>query len=193
MNLIHLGIDSWWHSIAPEIQIFYAIGILAFFALVLQTALLLIGHGHEDAHHGGEAGHSLGSAVFSIKGVTATAFGFGWGGAILLHHGWPVWAAAIAGGAAGLLLAFAYVLALRSLRKLESTGNFQPASVIGLVGVVYLAVPPKGDGHGEVVVTTKDHREQLRAYNRGDQGIPAGADVRVLGLRGTGVEVEPLS
>ena len=179
---------DWWNRLDWSLHIFLVLGILSLVALVMQ-AILSLAFGH----HGdlGDA-HDTGSAVFSIKGITATFFGFSWTGVIMIINGFPVWAASLTGVVIGLALCFGYLAAMRALLHLQSDGTFKIESTIGHVATVYIAIPPKGGGYGAVTIKTPTRLAQLKAYNTGVTTLTSGQDVKITALHGAGVAVEPL-
>ena len=181
---------DWWDRLDWPLHAFLVLGILSLVALVLQAFLTLaFGHDADTV----DAGHDTGSAVFSLKGITATFFGFSWTGVVMIMNGFPVWAASITGVFVGLGLCFCYLAAMRSLLHLQSDGTFKKESTIGLVATVYIAVPPKGAGSGTITVKTPTRLAQLKAYNTGTTALAVGQDVKVTALHGAGVAVESLS
>jgi hypothetical protein len=178
---------NWWNHLDWSLHAFLVLGILSLVALVFQ-ALLSLTFGHD----GDVGGHDAGSAVFSLKGITATFFGFSWTGVVMLINGFPVWAASVVGILVGLALCFGYLAAMRSLLHLQSDGTFKIESTIGLVATVYIAVPPKNAGYGAITIKTPTRLAQLKAYNTGFTPLACGQDVKITALYGAGVAVEPL-
>jgi hypothetical protein len=183
---------NWWSHLDWSLHAFLILGILSLVALAFQAILsLMVGH-DGDIGHDVAGGHDTGSAVFSIKGITAAFFGFSWTGVIVLINGGPVWAATLAGIVVGLAFCFGYLAAMRALLHLQSDGTFKIESTIGLVATVYTAIPPKGVGNGVVTIKTPTRLAQLKAYNTGVTALVCGQDVKITALHGAGVAVEPL-
>ena len=179
---------DWWSHLGWALHAFLVLGILSLVALVFQ-ALLSLTMGHDGDVSGG---HDAGSAVFSLKGITATFFGFSWTGVVMLINGFPVWAASLVGVVVGLALCFGYLAAMRSLLHLQSDGTFKMESTVGLVATVYIAIPPKGGGYGAITIKTPTRLAQIKAYNTGVTALASGQDVKITALHGAGVAVEPL-
>ena len=185
-----LGWADWWGRLDWELHVFLVLGILSLVALVLQAVLgMTVGH---DGDIGG-ADHDTGSTTFSLKGATAAFFGFSWTGVVMIINGAPVWAACLLGVVVGLLFCFGYLAAMRSLLHLQSDGTFKIESTIGQIATVYVAVPPRGDGSAVVTIKTATRLAQVKAYNTGLHKLPSGQDVKITGLHGAGVAVEPLN
>ena len=171
------------------LHLFLILGILSLIALVMEAVIsLMFGH-HTDV--GGD--HESASAVFSIKGMTATFFGFSWTGVVMIINGFPVWAACAAGVVVGLAMCFAYLGAMRAILHLQSDGTFKVESTIGLIGTVYIAIPSRGAGYGAVTIKTPTRLAQLKAYNTGLRPLACGQDVRITAIQGAGVAVEPVT
>jgi hypothetical protein len=180
---------NWWDHLDGELHVFLILGILSLVALFLQAILsMVVGHDGDIP-----TDHDSGSAVFSIKGVTAAFFGFSWTGVVMIINGAPMWAACLVGVVVGLAFCFGYLAAMRALLHLQSDGTFKMESTIGHVATVYIAIPPKGGGYGAITIKTPTRLAQLKAYNTGQTPLASGQDVKITALHGAGVAVEPLT
>jgi hypothetical protein len=193
-------INAWWGALDLSLQIFYGIGILALFAVLIQTVLTIFSGGDSDgysvddgalqadhAEHSGDTMHYL-----SFRGLTAFAMGFGWAGAICVKLGMFPLLAALVGLVVGLAIEFSFLLMMKQLSKLQSDGTFKLEAAIGGVGTIYLTVPPKGAGAGEVIIKAAGRVVHCKAFNGADTAIKAGDEVNIKALQGTGVLVMPL-
>jgi hypothetical protein len=180
--------SDWWGRMDWVLHAFLILGFLSLIALVMEAVVSLV-----FGHHGDFGGdHDTASAVFSIKGMTATFFGFSWTGVVMIVNGFPVWLACLAGVAVGLALCFGYLAAMRALLNFQSDGTFKVESTIGLVATVYIAIPSRGAGYGAITIKTPTRLAQLKAYNTGLTPLNCGQDVRITALHGAGVAVEPV-
>jgi len=170
--------------------------------LVLQFLLMVFGVGG-DHDTGGHAGHDLGGdhtvghdqsaflKMFSVQTLTTFATFFGLVGLGTESAGWsPVTVTATA-TAAGVAALWLVTRLMRSLARLQSSGNVDLANAVGAEGKVYLLIPRAGAGHGRVLVQVQARTVECRAISRGDE-IPTGARVRVCARTGDDVlVVEP--
>src|SRR4051795_10837308 len=134
--------SEWWHGLLLEKQIFYGIGIISLGLLLFQIVLVVIGldhHGDTDFSH--DVGHDSGLSVFSTRTVTAFFAGFGWTGAILLNHGYSIFAALGGAVVVGLAFLFATSFLVFNLLRLQGSGNIDYNNAIGTVGTIYTTVP----------------------------------------------------
>jgi membrane protein implicated in regulation of membrane protease activity len=183
-------INEWWTGLDFSLQIFYGIGIFALFLLVLQSLLLLITGGDE----GGDIDFDPGTtgSYFSFKGLTALAMGFGWTGVICIKAGLSPALAAVIGAVVGIGIEAAFLLLMAQVSRLQTDGTFKTESAVGCFGTVYVTVPPKNSGAGEVVIKTGTRSVHIRAFSDVEQPLRNGAEIEVVGLRGTAVLVKPV-
>jgi len=199
------SMNQWWDSLDLSLQVFYGIGGLALFAVFIQTLLTMFSGGVDGSsvddsvlHADHAAMHSdqgSGSTMhyLSFRGLTAFFMGFGWTGAICIRLGMIPLLAALVGVAVGLVIEFAFLMMMKQFSRLQSDGTFKLEKAIGGVGTVYLTVPPKGNGTGEVIVKAAGRAVHCKAFNSSETAIKAGAEVNIKALQGTGVLVAPLN
>lgn len=129
--------------------------------------------------HSGLIGISWAEA-FSLQSISAFATGFGWAGLIALHVlNLPLLLALPIATASGLALAYAVIRIFRSLRRLEADGTIHKGSLIGLEGDVYIGIPERGKGSGQVRVVVGSVAKMIQAVSR-DSPIPTGSRVLIL-------------
>ena len=127
--------ELWWQGLNLELQVFYGIGIVALFALVLQLGLMFFG-GFDDAGDLGDvADQDSGLGIFSIRGITAFFLGFGWTGVVALKAGLTVVPAIALGLLVGGTLMVVMFLMMRSMMRLQSSGTLDYANAIGEASV----------------------------------------------------------
>lgn len=129
--------------------------------------------------HSGLMGVSWAEA-FSLQSISAFATGFGWSGLIALHVvKLPLLAAMPVGLAGGLSLAYCVIRIFRAIRRLEADGTVRTDSLVGLEGDVYVGIPERGKGSGEIRVVSGSVARMMQAVSR-DRAIPTGSRVLVL-------------
>lgn len=159
--------------------------------LLLRLLGLIIGAGHDgdftdhvpDVHAGADHhGHGDGMQLISVTGGFGFLAGFGWGGlAALKGTSWDMsWviATAVASGLAILLLqAFLF----RSLLRLQASGNISLSSAVGSEGIVYIEIPGKLAGKGQVTLVVQDRRRQFNAITEGET-LPSQTRITVVSM-----------
>jgi len=180
-------IPGMWADAPFSQQLFWAIGIFGLVLIIFQAILtLFIGH-HGDINSGGGAdGHdSHGfTSYLSLRSISATMLGFGFGGAYLDRIGLALGVAAAGGLCLGLMIGIGYVALLNSLRKMQSEGSMLLLiDAVGRTGTVYLPVPGATAGPGEIQVAFGGKLQNVVAFTNGPQ-LPVGTFVRVAGLHG---------
>ena len=177
------SLSAWWNVLNGDIQIFYAVGGIAFVVVVIQALLSLIGGTDADLPGDiatdGDISHDAGLGLISVRTLTAFFMGFGLTGGTILENGYAFpWA--IAGA---VLVGFAFMLiifwVMKLLYSLRATGNIRPDSALGATGTVYVAVPPNRVAGGQVEVLVSGRLMTLPAVTTDTGKIPAGTLVRV--------------
>lgn len=186
---------DWWSSLLIDRQIFYAIGLVSLGVLVLQIILTVVGI---DVHHGdadlsGHSDHGSGLGLLTVRTVTAFFVGFGWGGVILLNHGYSVPVAILGGAGTGLVFLLCTAFLIRNLLRLQSSGNLDYHNAIGAVGTVYITIPAAEAGGGQLELVLQGRLMMAEAYTKSTKILKPGSKARVVDLIGQStLLVEPL-
>ncbi len=141
------------------------------------------------------AAHSDGSfTLFSVLSVLAFFMGTGWMGlACRLDWGLGRLASALLASGFGVGMMLAASGLAYATRRLNRDIDYDVATAIGRTGRVYLTVPEKGKGLGQVEISVSGRKKVLRATSAGPS-IEAFADVKVLEVRDDEtLVVEPLN
>lgn len=159
-------------------------------AFLLLRFLLLSMGGGADVDDGQDVGldhHAHGTdglKLFSVQTVIAFGMGFGWAG-LIGYRGleWGIPASIGIGAVGGFFMMWLMAFLLRAAMELQSSGNVNVQSAIGLEGTVYVTVPASGKGTGQITMVIGD---QQRTYNAvsADEELPRNARVRVLSVNG---------
>ena len=119
------------------------------------------------------------SGFFSVQSFLSFFMGFGWGGlGALKGLGWPWWSAVLLGLVAGLAMVLLLAAVMRNVRRLEASGNIHVRTTLGATGDVYVAVPEKGKGVGEVRLVIGDRQRMVNAVSEGG-ALPSKTRVKV--------------
>jgi len=183
MNLLStLAID--WAGYLPAQRIFYGIGGLAAFLILILGTLQLVGMElHTDFEHPDHDGASL----FSVKPITGFFFGFGWAGGYSLGQTtlFPAVAFAALAGACSMLIIWGIV---RTFVHFQNDGSMTLESAIGKDGIVYTTIDPQKGGLIQVTLNTG--LETLSAVTKEKEPIFTGKTVTVIRLDGPNLLVE---
>lgn len=191
---------NWWNELLLVQQIFALIAIPSTFLIVLQTVLMLIGIGGDNA---ADADGDIdvddlevpddGLAIFTVRGVTSMLCITGWVAVALLETSLPQGvsiAIAILCGVA-TLIGMAYLM--RAVYRLQSSGNIDVENCIGKIGEVYIPIPSSGNGAGKVNLTVQEKFSEFSAITTGGDQLKTGSFVRVVAVGPSGVlVVEPI-
>ena len=192
---------TWWNELLLIQQIFALIAIPSTFLIILQTVLMLIGIGGDNAADT-DADIDIdddfeipddGLAIFTVRGVTSMLCITGWVAVALLETSLPQGisiAIAIICGVA-TLIGMAYLM--RAVYKLQSSGNIDVENCIGKIGEVYIPIPSSGNGSGKVNLTVQEKFSEFAAITTADAQLKTGSFVRVVAVGPSGVlVVEPI-
>lgn len=131
--------------------------VVAIFATVLQV-LLLVGAltgGDQDFDHGADShdgSTSDGVQILSLRVIVAFFVGFGWAGVLGQQNGMSPWLTAITACVTGVVFMLLLFGTLRFLMSLRDDGSLRYERAIGLRGQVYVTIPPRRDGVGQIEV-----------------------------------------
>jgi hypothetical protein len=180
-------ISGFWAEAPVSQQIFWFIGIFGLVLIILQAVLgLVMGHHGEMNTDGSVDGHGgPGWATYlSLRAISATLLGFGFGGAYLDRIGLALGLAMLGGLCLGLLIGAGYMALIGSLNRLHSVGSiFRLVDALSHTGTVYLPIPGESTGAGEIQVAFGGRLNNVAAFTEGP-ALPVGAFVRVIGLHG---------
>ena len=188
---------AWWSGLSLMGRIFSAIAIPATLIMVLQTILLLFADGDADTDvdtdadfdpgdvgGDGEADFPAGDGLrlLTVRGIVAFFAVGGWTGVWFASMRRPLAVTVLAAAAAGFAALYGVAYLFRQARKLQSSGNLDLHNAIGLVGQVYIPIPPRGCGRGKINLIVQERLCELDAENAGDIALKSGESVVVCGL-----------
>jgi len=190
---------DWWAGLATELKVFYGIGILALFIVSIQLVLTLIGFdadGVDGAMDLDVADFDTGSGIglFSSQTISAFFLGFGWVGVAAIKSGLSVLLSGLLAFACGLAAMFAMLFMLRSLLRLQSSGNLDYRSAVGSEATVYVTLPGSDqDGGGQVELMLQGRVITAQARKASPGALTPGRRVRIVGVSGRNqFTVEPV-
>ena len=154
---------------------------------LLKLALGLFVGGADVDFEAGDIDAGMDSAgafsLFSTLSVLAFFMGAGWMG-LACRITWGMGVALSAGAAtafgAALLLASAWMM--YGVGKMSHLPRYELKSAVGRTGRVYLTIPAKGQGQGQIEITVSGRRKIMAAVSRSD-AIPAFESARIVGVK----------
>ena len=191
MNGSHVlgSISEWWQNLGQEVpdhasglKIFYTIGIISGAILSIQMVMSLIGAETDFDVDGVGVGEGGDTGLFSIRSVGAFFTGFGWTGVAMLQHGYSTGAATFAATLVGLIFLGMVFYLMRYIFSLREEGTLNYSNAIGEIGTVYLPIPPKRKGIGQIEVLVQGRMRTVRALTDHDKKIGNRVAVRVSDL-----------
>ena len=137
-----------------------------------------------DMDTGGFDGHAGDFSLFSMVSVLSFMMGAGWLGlACRLEWGVGPVMSAIYAALFGFGLMLMSSMALWQMRKLNDPGGYDVNTCIGKTGRVYLTIPAKGSGRGQVQMTVDGRQKVMEAVSTGEE-IESFATIRVVSIQG---------
>jgi membrane protein implicated in regulation of membrane protease activity len=153
------------------------------------------GHGAESSGHdaGGHHGSSWLFAVVSFRTLVAAATFFGLVGLASRSAGQPIGVQLLLGTAAGLGAMYGVHWIVRSMGRLGEDGTVRIHQALGKEGTVYIPIPAAKAQAGKIQLKVQNRLVEYEAVTSGNEKLATGTKVRVVGIAGTTLEVEPLT
>ncbi|MEX2214314.1 MAG: hypothetical protein WD768_09320 [Phycisphaeraceae bacterium] len=166
---VNLGVDA---------AIYFIIAMTATLLFLVRLGLqLFFGLGDDDMAIGGDvdvshAGHmdSTGAfTLFSLLSILAFLMGTGWMGLTCrVSWGWGPVPTSFAASGFGFFLMMLSAGLMYGVRKMAKEAKYDVATAIGKTGRVYLTIPEKGKGRGQVEVVVSGRKKILTASSTGE-------------------------
>jgi hypothetical protein len=171
----------WWMAVLGTVIFIVKLGLSFVGGSVLEHADI---DPHAlDAAGGGDPfdhGSSEAFTFFSLQSILAFFMGMGWIGLACLKQ-WDLGPGIsfVGGGVFGLALMFLNAWLMFQVRRLNAEGRVDLSTSVGRTGRVYLRIPARGEGAGQVEVSVSGRRKIIRAISNGP-AIESFAEVVVL-------------
>ncbi len=184
-----------------DTAIYFWIGGTATLLFMLKMGLELLGGGDDAGDFEVGTGDDLefhadtevDFKIFSVLSIVAFFMGAGWFG-LTARLQWALTASValiISLGAGFLMMTFA-AGGLYFVRKLKCEPRFDPSTAVGRSGRVYLTIPPKGEGRGQVQVIASGKKKVIAATNTTDRPLKSFTSIKVTQVMDDGsLLVEP--
>ena len=171
---------DYWLNLAPAERTFTGIGVFSSLILTIQMGMVMLG-GAVDMPEAeiADTGEGGASGIFSIRTIGAFFAGFGWAGAAMLQAGHSTGAATFVATLSGSAFLGVVIYLMSYLHSLRQEGTLDYNNAIGNVGNVYLPIPPKRKGMGQVEVMVQGRLRIVQALSDSDKKIGNRVAVRV--------------
>ena len=181
-----------------DATVYLVMGIIGTLLFTIRVSMMLIfgmhGGGDFDMHaDAGGAGHGSGFGLFSLLSIIAFMMGAGWVG-LAARTDWHLGQvqAAFAACGFGFTLMFLSSLTMWQMKKFNVEGKYDVQATVGRTGRVYLAIPAKGEGTGQVEMNVDGRRAILTAKSSSKR-IDSFTTVKVLEVQDSEIVlVEPI-
>ncbi|MDX9694672.1 MAG: serine protease [Bacteroidales bacterium] len=178
-----LTISESWQSLLLIQKIYWCIAIPFSVIFIIQIFLTFFGgvdgaeaHGDSDVSVDGDTGIDF--QFITLKNLVAFFTIFGWTGIACIDGGLGVGTAIIISVLAGLLMMVIMASIIYFMGKLTDSGTLNLKNAIGKVGTVYLTIPPKRSGLGQVQIKVQG-LQTLDAMTDNDEEIKTGMVIKV--------------
>jgi len=173
--------SEWWSLLNLELRVFYTIALASSLLLVIQALMTLFGFG-DDADPVDDAGDGSGLHILSVRTVIAFLVGFGWTGVMAIKAGMSMPMVILTALLVGGIFMLAVFALMRSLYGFRQSGTLDYENAVGKTGTVYLTVPAKSAGPGQIEVMVQGRLKIVQAYTKAAEPIPTRTKVKVVGL-----------
>lgn len=129
--------------------------------------------------------------IFSIRGLSLLAVGFGGVGYIVMYYTQNLLLSALSGLVFGWVFSVGVLLMMRIFIQQQGSSVISPRALIGTIGEVTTGIP--ANGLGEVRLAVEDTIISKTATANGGVTIVAGRRVRVIAFLGGSVIVEEVT
>lgn len=177
---------QWWNSIPAFEKIFWYFAIPFSIVFSLQLILTMIGidwhdsdfEVHDDFDINHDADSMDGFRLFTLRNFIIFFTGFGWAGIFAVHAGFNPIVTVLIAFMVGSFLMFAVTGILFCMTKLTQSGNIRLSNAVNAPGRVYLPIPGKMSGMGQVQLTIQGSLREMEAMTQ-EEDLPTGTPVTV--------------
>jgi membrane protein implicated in regulation of membrane protease activity len=147
------------------------------------------GDGHDDSGHHGS---SWLFGVISFRTLVAASAFFGLAGLAADSAGQGRPMQVLIAVASGVGAMFAVHALVKQMGRLTQDQTLKVQRAIGHVGTVYIPIPGQKASAGKIQLSLQNRVVEYEAITSGDEELVTGTKVRVVAVRGTMLEVEPI-
>ena len=155
---------DWFLNLTAAEKTYFIIAVVASVFLIIQIIMMLFSFGGGDFDvddvFDGDVDTDGGLSIFTVKSMTAF-FALG---------------IAFATGAAAL---FGVAFAMRSIAKMQCSGNLVKSNLVGTTATVYVSIPQGRTGRGKITLTAQGKYMEIDAVTDGER-IPVDSTVEIV-------------
>jgi membrane protein implicated in regulation of membrane protease activity len=180
-----MNISDWWLTLTIAQKIYWCIAVPFTLLFVLQTIMTFFGGGAEDIDTSGDSDLLVNSdsgidfQFITLKNLIAFFTIFGWTGVACLSAGYSITACVVISFIAGLIMMAIMASIIYFMAKLSDNGTLKIKNALGKSGIVYLPIPPKRSGTGQVQIKVQG-LQTLDAMTDSNAEIKTGSIVEVV-------------
>lgn len=182
-----LTISESWQAMLFIEKIYWCIAIPFSLLFVIQMVMTFFGGDVDSISASGDADLAVDSddgiefQFISIKNLIVFFTIFGWVGIMCIHSDIGQWLTLLLSTLAGLAMMTVMSAILYFMGKLTESGTLNIKHAVGKTATVYLTIPPKRGGMGQIQVNHQGLRT-LDALTDNDEPIVTGAMVEIIGI-----------
>lgn len=176
---------DWWLTLTLAQKIFWCIAIPFSLLFIVQTILTFTGLSAEDADATGDSDASIHGDTgidfqfLTLKNLISFFTIFGWTGIVCLGSGMTLFPSVVVAFVAGLVMMLIMASLIYGMGKLSDDGTLKIRNAIGKSGTVYLPIPPKRGGTGQIQIKVQG-LQTLEAMTDDPDGFKTGQVVEVI-------------
>ncbi len=185
---------QWWQSLGNASQVFWGIAIAAsIFQVLIFIGSLFTSHELDHSADTDTSGSGEALKLLSLRGIIAFLVGFGWTGGLFLAKGLSMLLVVLMAIGTGIIFMTVILLIMRLLMSLKADGTLDYANSIGRTGHVYVTIPARRAGQGQVEVMIQGRLVTAHAVTDHHHTIAPQTKIVVLGVEsGTLLIVSPI-
>jgi membrane protein implicated in regulation of membrane protease activity len=182
-----MEISAFWDSLSMLQKVHWLIALPSTILFIILLISTLAGSdAHDlDADHSGDfnVDHGDGMHIFSLKSILAFLMFYGWTGLAAFQYGIVSWiiVTLISLGIGVLMMMFTAWLFFMMM-KLQSSGTMDIKNAIGQTGEVYLTIPAKKNGSGQVQMIIQGTYRTMDAVTEETEDIKTGNFIEVVDI-----------
>lgn len=175
---------DWFIALTTAEKTYFIIALIASIFLVIQIVVMLFSLGGGDFDiddvFDGDVDTDGGLSLFTIKSVTAFFALGGWCGFVTQTF-MPdnVWLPIIVAVVTGAIVLVGVAFAMRSIAKLQCSGNIVKSKLVGATATVYVSIPQNRSGRGKITLTAQGRYMEIDAVTDGER-IPVDSQVEII-------------
>jgi membrane protein implicated in regulation of membrane protease activity len=182
-----LTISTWWAAMSLPLKIYWVVAIPFTLLFLVQMIMTFTGGDFSESDATGDSDAAIDADAgidfqfLTLKNLIAFFTIFGWTGIACLHAGMGSGLTVLISLIAGLLMMTIMASLIWFMGKLTDSGTMKLKNAIGKTGTVYLPIPEKRSGTGQVQVKVQG-LQTLDAMTDSPETLKTGQVIEVVGV-----------